>query len=337
MKLSKSNPRIPLLKAEHAAPFIAFTAAQGATVTPLLERAKLPGQLTETIDGFVPEHRVWLFADVAAKKLGMDDFGLQVGKKIGICDFGILANSLSACPTLFTCIEAFCELARQESSEAHFWLQSDSQQLWFSRAGIPNIVFGERHIEHYTLLMMLEVIRLKLGPNWSPSVIHIQSDPCPNVLATPPFANTQVKFRQAFTSIAIGHTEMAIPPSSSTNILLNAQQQEHDFIRNLTEALYLYNRRQFVTMEEASGIIGISPRTLQRRLKDNGINFKNLTDRLKLQASLNLMKDQSIKLTDIAHELGYSDSAHFSRAFQRWTGLAPSKYRSTQIFETGAT
>ncbi|WP_353153991.1 helix-turn-helix domain-containing protein [Pollutimonas bauzanensis] len=73
--------------------------------------------------------------------------------------------------------------------------------------------------------------------------------------------------------------------------------------------------------------IGISPRTLQRRLKYCGVDFDELRDETRRSEALKLLADGKYNATEIAYMVGYSDQAHFTRAFKRWTGNTPSSYR----------
>lgn len=74
--------------------------------------------------------------------------------------------------------------------------------------------------------------------------------------------------------------------------------------------------------------IRLSPRTLQRRLKYCGVEFEALRDEIRRCEALQLMASGKYTATEIAYMVGYSDQAHFTRAFKRWTGSTPSHYRS---------
>lgn len=71
----------------------------------------------------------------------------------------------------------------------------------------------------------------------------------------------------------------------------------------------------------------VSTRTLKRRLTDAGSSYRALVDDARRQRALVLLAQPELDLTAIALRLGYSDATNFSRAFRRWTGAAPSKYR----------
>jgi AraC-like DNA-binding protein len=72
----------------------------------------------------------------------------------------------------------------------------------------------------------------------------------------------------------------------------------------------------------------MSARTLQRRLKRNGVDFDALHDETRRSEALRLIELRKYSATEIAYMVGYSDPAHFTRAFKRWTGQAPSRFRA---------
>jgi AraC-like DNA-binding protein len=68
-------------------------------------------------------------------------------------------------------------------------------------------------------------------------------------------------------------------------------------------------------------------RTLQRRLHDQGVTFAWLVARARLDRAQGMLADPARRIIDVALDLGYSDPAHFTRAFVRWTGIAPREFR----------
>jgi AraC-like DNA-binding protein len=81
------------------------------------------------------------------------------------------------------------------------------------------------------------------------------------------------------------------------------------------------------TVESVAAILGTSCRTLQRHLVLHGETFTRLLDRARARIAGQLLERSSLKVIDVANEVGYSDPAHFARAFRRWTGMPPSAYR----------
>ena len=79
-------------------------------------------------------------------------------------------------------------------------------------------------------------------------------------------------------------------------------------------------------LSTVAGYMGLTPRTLQRRLKDESTSFQSLYDLRRQQvAQDHLQRDTDVET--IAATLGYSDPANFYRAFKAWTGVSPSEFR----------
>jgi AraC-like DNA-binding protein len=82
-----------------------------------------------------------------------------------------------------------------------------------------------------------------------------------------------------------------------------------------------------IAMAEAAARLHMSPRTLQRRLEEEGTRFSEVVEDARLELARRLLADPSVTLGDVAYRTGFSDLATFSRAFKRWTGQPPGQWR----------
>jgi len=80
-------------------------------------------------------------------------------------------------------------------------------------------------------------------------------------------------------------------------------------------------------IEHLAEATGTSVRTLQRRLKDAGLNYSDLQNDVRKTLALNLLENESLALAEIAFSLGYSEVSAFNHAFRRWVGQSPGDYR----------
>lgn len=76
--------------------------------------------------------------------------------------------------------------------------------------------------------------------------------------------------------------------------------------------------------------MSVSNRTLQRKLKDEGTSFMDLLQDTRLQLARKYLLQPSRSVVETAYLLGFSEPSTFSRAFKRWTGMAPADYRHTK-------
>ncbi len=78
---------------------------------------------------------------------------------------------------------------------------------------------------------------------------------------------------------------------------------------------------------EAAQRLGMTARTLQRRLQDEALGFTALVDEARLQLARRYLADESLSISEVSFALGYSEPSAFTRAFKRWSGSAPAEYR----------
>lgn len=81
---------------------------------------------------------------------------------------------------------------------------------------------------------------------------------------------------------------------------------------------------------QAARTLGLSDRTLKRRLQDEGVSYRVLLAEVRGRQANDLLADDTLSLTQIAERMGFSDLSSFSQAYKRWFGFAPSAGRLRQ-------
>jgi AraC-like DNA-binding protein len=82
-------------------------------------------------------------------------------------------------------------------------------------------------------------------------------------------------------------------------------------------------------MVDVARVLGASARTLQRRLRETGTSFRELRDEVRYQRAQEALTRANATIDEIAADLGYRDRANFVRAFTRWAGQSPSRFRAS--------
>lgn len=82
------------------------------------------------------------------------------------------------------------------------------------------------------------------------------------------------------------------------------------------------------TLEEVARALGLSARTLSRRLAEQGTSFNAALQELRRALALSYIENSDLSLTEIAFLLGYGEISTFSAAFRRWTGMTPGAARA---------
>jgi AraC-like DNA-binding protein len=85
-----------------------------------------------------------------------------------------------------------------------------------------------------------------------------------------------------------------------------------------------------ITVERVSKALGMSCRTLQRRLSEHDLTFRDVLARVRLEMAQKLLRQTDLPMLEIADRLGYQKPGAFSRAFAQWTDQLPSEYRKRE-------
>ncbi|WP_042385150.1 helix-turn-helix transcriptional regulator [Streptacidiphilus melanogenes] len=83
-------------------------------------------------------------------------------------------------------------------------------------------------------------------------------------------------------------------------------------------------------LTDAARALAVSTRTLQSRLEGEGTSFAALADSLRRERALGMIAMPDLPVTVIAARLGFATPSAFTRAFRRWTGMSPSRYRQPE-------
>jgi AraC-like DNA-binding protein len=82
------------------------------------------------------------------------------------------------------------------------------------------------------------------------------------------------------------------------------------------------------SLESVARALGMSPRSLQRRLRELEYSYNDLADEVRAATARLYLEQPDIAIAEIAYLLGFSDQSTFNRAFKRWTGQTPARSRA---------
>lgn len=149
-----------------------------------------------------------------------------------------------------------------------------------------------------------------------------------------------VDFEQAFSGLQVDNAVLDKPlPQADPQLAKMHEQYTSARLAALTlsevsaaelqQWLIAHMGPQIPRRLQAAQALGMSERTLARRLKEQGHTFDSLLDGVRRDLAQQAVADPNRALADIALALGFAESSTFYRAFHRWTGMPPAKWRKT--------
>ncbi|MHA6614785.1 helix-turn-helix domain-containing protein [Photobacterium damselae] len=265
---------------------------------------------------------------------------LTAAKFVNPLSFGHFSLCLWTAPNLLTLLTTACDYSKSLGSpiKLHFkmTLKGDAE------------IYVIQH-EPYDQ----ETVITQLGINlFISTIIEIINKTCNYAIASHimlpswPFSETDKKWIENETNckVHIGSTMRKIIIERKY-LYIELKDRDHDVYTTSLNALrqqvidlesndirllvynYLDKQNNLIDVNgtDIASYLGISFRTLNRRLAEAETSYRSILQEYRLEKALNLLNNDKINMAEIAFRLGFSDLSTFSRAFKRWTGECPSK------------
>lgn len=114
---------------------------------------------------------------------------------------------------------------------------------------------------------------------------------------------------------------------------MNAQHPELP-LREIKAAILYFLGRGYPRLEQVADNVGITQRTLQRRLSAAGTSYTQLVNELRFGLAATLLDDSTVPIASVAKQSGFANHSGFSRAFHAWAGMTPRQYRAQLLTRT---
>lgn len=110
-------------------------------------------------------------------------------------------------------------------------------------------------------------------------------------------------------------------------MLLDRLPDPHDILARLNEAVAGELHGGSPRLDTIARRLAMSPRTLQRRLRERGVIFNDVVDEIRFRRAKAYLSQSDVAGVEVAYLLGFAEQSSFNRAFKRWSGQTPSEYR----------
>jgi len=268
---------------------------------------------------------------------GDDAFGVQVGQQVHPATFDALGYMMMACRNLHEALAKLSQLSEffsdsitlqleQSGNETRLCIRSEYRQQITHEAVDAGIAGMLAHAQHYVS-----------GNRQALKGIHLQRPAPQNRQAFEQFFGPGLRFSCADDCILFDSTQLAAPlPAANDTLIQINEQAVLDYLASAPQSnLATRIRQQIIALlpegsaseTDISATVGLSPRTLQRKLQEQGTSYQQLLTDARQELAQHYLADPGMNITQVAYQLGFTDPSNFSRAFKQWFGMSPSQYR----------
>lgn len=154
------------------------------------------------------------------------------------------------------------------------------------------------------------------------------------------FFGCPVEFRADENSLLIPHHWMNTPlPMANPELARQNDKVVMEYLRSFDGARISEKVRAELISRlpagepargDVAGVLNMSEKTLQRRLRDEDTSYQQILDETRNELAKQYLSERQLSVCDVTFRLGFSDQSSFTRAFKRWTGVSPGEFRNAR-------
>lgn len=271
------------------------------------------------------------FLTLAAEQLKCESFGLMLSQYQGFSVLGSLALLLESADTigeslrdLATYFPVFTMGALIALVETNGGIEVNYELA--AGTGLPH-----RHITELGFGILVKEMRRHI-PGWEPEYITFRHAPPDNSTHHRQYLGNIIHFNADRNSIFIKREDLAQPTCVRSTQVHGELAAQYSALRDATPGtvtaavetiVRAFMAHETIHLSKAAAMLGMSRRTLQRKLAEDGTSLAEITDAVRADLALSYLQESRLKVTEIAEILQFSETSALSRAVVRWYGQSP--------------
>lgn len=312
----------------------------GTDPAPLYLKAGISPALLKTTNARIPVSSVDKLWTYALEQLDDPCMGIKMNHYWHPSQLGALGYAWLVSSSLHAAFKRIVRYSHVVSEDMYFSLQETplGLQLVFE-ADKATLVFPEQ--ADLVLSIILHMCRYNYGDHLNPVEVQFPHSKPDCVAAMEDYFRSPLLFDANRCSITFRKKDADRRLNTANRQLALVHDEilmkylievkKGDLIDQIKSIIIDYLPDGKVTDSMVARELNMSERSLQRKLKEKDTCFRAILNSVRKMIALQYIKDPTNRITDIAFLIGFSEQSAFSRAFKKWTGLPPVKYRESVI------
>ena len=309
----------------------------GVPSAEFLRAAQLSPGALESTDARLPRSEILRLCELALDLAADPALGLHWGERITDHIFTPVSHLVAHAATLRQALESMLQFRRLITDENNFELHEDADRVEVRVHALPGASHRMRRFAMEMFIVSIHRLIRTFGAHSRPDYVDFEYDAPPYLAEYTRIFGASVRFGQPHTRIAFERRLMnAVPPHKDDDVHNALQSIALRRISRLTqrtpysvrvhEHLVQQGPQLRADMAHAAQALGMSVRSLRRRLDAEGKTFHTIANEALATIAKHLLREKQRTIQEVAYEMGFSDASAFHRAFKRWTGVTPRTY-----------
>jgi AraC-like DNA-binding protein len=316
-----------------------YAAKEDLEIGSLLKKAGLTFQQIDNPAIRLKVRNQIAFLNLVADAVGDELLGFHLAQDFDLREIGMLYYIMSSADALGDALQRATRYGRMVNEGLQLtWRENEGLIITFEYIGVAR--HQDRHQIEFFMVSLVRLVRQLSGLNLFPERVDVTHHRGRFHSEFKKFFGCEVAFGSGTDEIAFPATVVPMPLASADSFLgalLIAQIKQTRSSRLRPAELRITVENEIVPLlphgnAQAPAIarkLGMSQRTLARRLASEGLSFTGVLDELRRDLAQHYLSEADVPVTTVAWLLGYQEVSAFSHAFKRWTGTTPKQVRMT--------
>jgi AraC-like DNA-binding protein len=315
----------------------------GLDIEPLLKKSGLSVRQAKNSHFRIAVKNQIKFLNLVADAIPDEFLGVHLAECVDLRDLGLLYYVLASSSTLGDVLQRFSRYSaiHNEGIQITYRESNNKVSMIFNHLGVARL--NDRHQIEFFVVTLLRLCRQLTSRNLAPTAIkfiHHRRKLPPKLKS---LFGCNVGFGSGFDDIAyaqsLKNTEVVNGDPYLNTLLVkyceealsNRRVGSNTWQLKVENAIAPLLPHGQAAMPEIAQRLGVTQRTLARRLASEGHTFGEILDRLRLDLAKRYLQDHDLNISEVAWLLGYQETSAFYHAFKRWTGKTPTQVRAAGV------
>lgn len=310
----------------------------GLDLPALLAAAGAAPDVFDDPEARLPSDMLGRLLEGCARHADCPHFGLLAGRHFDTSSLGEVGGLMKNCKSVRQALSlGTAHLHLTDQRAMSFLLDVGDGRTALGYALFAGVVPGAEYILDGGLMMQYLLLRELCGPHWQPLLVRISRARPAELKPYRAAFGANLEFDADLSAIIFDSRWLDQPISGASTKAFNAaaraiQLKEASepvgLSRQVHRAIIALLFSSSASAQKIAQLFNLAPRTLRRRLAEEGKTVRSLTNDVRRELAFHLLRDTRLTVSEVAEALRYADAAVFSRAFRSWTGSSPRRWRA---------
>ena len=318
---------------------LAAARARGLDEAAVLEAAKVV-EVPEDSWSTVPITAHFGVIETCIRRLDDPGFVIDIAEHVPVETYDVMGFAMRSAPDLGSAVEVARRYQPLYTSSSVFEVErrDDELTMWFQPTG--PLPLAARCATESAVAQWMFVARQLSGAWLVPGYVGFRHRAPRRTERHRKFFGVDIEWGAERASVRYRNGQASLPVRGADGELhafllraaesaLSEHRAPHSFIehaRRLASELLPSGK---LDLERLAGRLGMTGRTMRRRLVENGTSFSKLRDEIRYDLARRYLGERSLPVQEIAFLLDFADERAFRRSFHRWTGATPAQFRAS--------